>query len=309
LSTWRPRFLVLAIGFACQERGADPDVTPREQGDAGECEDDVDNDSDGVADCDDADCADADACVDTDGDGLMDREELNLGTDPQLADTDRDGLDDGEEVELGTDPTRADSDGDGSPDGLEVAEGTDPLVVEFSYQGGWPYNSEDVKQAIEESSPSEAEAVVGGRFERFTLEDQFGDMVDLYDFAWQGVPIVLQLSAEWGEPDRALSEWLRERPTNGYFALSPQLARAVQEGRIRWITVLCEARSGGQPSGAAARIWFDEFPNPVVPVLADAAGGLRAFADIQRWPLLIALDEDMTVTAYDDWDFIDRLAR
>jgi uncharacterized protein YegL len=77
--------------------------------------------------------------VDTDGDGLSDAEEvgtLQTGpdgdyydgiTDPTNADTDGDGLSDSEEVELlGTDPTNADTDGDSLTDGAEMLEGFEP---------------------------------------------------------------------------------------------------------------------------------------------------------------------------------------
>ncbi|MGB0847294.1 MAG: DUF6923 family protein, partial [Thiolinea sp.] len=68
--------------------------------------------------------------IDTDSDGLTDAEEADLGTDPALADTDDDGLNDGEEAggadgdasttADNTNPLNPDTDGDGIYDGPEV---------------------------------------------------------------------------------------------------------------------------------------------------------------------------------------------
>ncbi len=94
----------------------------------GDCGDGIDNDEDGLTDCDDPDCTSGSTSSgDADGDGLSYCEEVELGTDPDVADTDGDGLLDGDEITEGTDPLDADTDDDDLPDGDEITEGTDPL--------------------------------------------------------------------------------------------------------------------------------------------------------------------------------------
>lgn len=81
-------------------------------------------------DPDDADCALALDRLDNDGDGLLNCEERFLGTSPDLFDTDADGIPDPVEVRAGTNPVFADADVDldydGTPNALEVAWHTNP---------------------------------------------------------------------------------------------------------------------------------------------------------------------------------------
>ena len=64
--------------------------------------------------------------VDTDSDGLTDSQEASLGTDPNNPDSDGDGIPDGREVNaLGSNPLDTDTDSDGLTDGLEVDHSCD----------------------------------------------------------------------------------------------------------------------------------------------------------------------------------------
>ena len=122
--------------------------------------------------------------ADTDGDGLDDQEEQALDTDPLLADTDGDYLDDGDEHTRGTDPLIMDTDADGYIDGDEVHAGTDPLdITDVIYIGGWPYNRD--KDALGDPQLEGISPETGSQFARLRRIDQFGDEVDLYDFAYR----------------------------------------------------------------------------------------------------------------------------
>lgn len=133
--------------------------------------------------------------ADSDGDGLLDSEEATTGTDPAVADTDGDGLSDGDEVETGTDPLATDSDGDTYSDFDEMTEGTDPMDAESRiYTGYWPYNPD--KDSVEDPG-WDTRAAEGNAFPHFIGVDQYGEEVDIYDYAMQGRPVVIDLSAEW----------------------------------------------------------------------------------------------------------------
>jgi Bacterial TSP3 repeat len=87
----------------------------------------------------DADCRMATDRLDDDGDGLLNCEERYFGTNSRLIDSDADGFPDDVEIRMGTNPasadTLADTDFDGALNGTELAAHTDPShsdVADFS---------------------------------------------------------------------------------------------------------------------------------------------------------------------------------
>jgi hypothetical protein len=87
----------------------------------------------------DADCRMATDRLDDDGDGLLNCEERYFGTNSRLIDSDADGFPDDVEIRMGTNASAADtlgdSDFDGALNGTELAAHTDPLhndVADFS---------------------------------------------------------------------------------------------------------------------------------------------------------------------------------
>ena len=132
----------------------------------GQCSDELDADSDGLAECD----------------------ELELGTDPESADSDGDGLNDSEEVALGTDPLSVDTDGDGFDDAVEADCVSNPLDAdEVCYSCGWEHNDPG---NLESTGSAKGDVV-----DNIQLVDQCGDMVDLWDF--HGQYHVLYMTAAW----------------------------------------------------------------------------------------------------------------
>ena len=92
-------------------------------------------------------------------------------------DVDQDGLLDFEEEAAGTDPFVADSDGDNHSDGDEIAKGTDPLDFEdHPYLGGYEIDKDCRDQIVAEGNE------VGQVTVNISGPDQFGEMVDSYDF-------------------------------------------------------------------------------------------------------------------------------
>lgn len=104
----------------------------------------------------DADCKLGEDKLDDDGDGLLNCEERFLGTSPRLMDSDADGLPDPVEFRLGANPVATDdltdTDFDGAPNGLEVRAHTDPIrddSAQFSIHG-YRY---DVREQRQEMQP------------------------------------------------------------------------------------------------------------------------------------------------------------
>jgi thiol-disulfide isomerase/thioredoxin len=247
-------------------------------------------------------CDDKAEDVDSDGDGLLDSEEAALGTDKDNTDTDGDGISDGDEVAQGIDPTLADTDGDGYLDPWELAEGKDPADPESRiYTGGWPYNPD--KDALVDPG-LEGGSSVDDMVPRFTMLDQFGEEVDFYDYAGHDKPIVLDLSGVWCGYCKEMAAWLDHQPGNFYdqyaesygwtewVELVPEL---VDNGDIYWVTLIDSDASGRTPEWEDIEAWYEDYPNPAVPVLLEDQGDISEWMNPNGFPYVILVESDMTI--------------
>jgi len=209
---------------------------------------------------------------DSDGDGMLDGEEVEAGSDPLNPDTDADRLSDGDEVTNKTDPTNPDTDGDGYLDGDEVAEGSDPADPNsLIYKGHWPYWYD--KDSLGNKSFDHTGLSAGDKLPRHIAKDQNKDLVDMYDFAGPEQTyefIAVDTSAEWCGPCQVVSLWLSGGPD--YYELEPDygdLRAAINDGSFQWITVLTQDNAGDPPGVQVLKSWDDQFPNEMIPVMAD----------------------------------------
>ena len=220
-------------------------------------------------------------------------------TDPDL-DTDGDGLPDVEEEEMGTDPTLVDTDSDGYTDFEEHDAGTDPLdASSVIYIGGWPYNPD--KDSIDDPG-WDLEVSEGMVMPRFRALDQFGDEVDLYDFADRGAQIVLDVGTWFCEPCKSLAGWLSDGDTSELDEMGwwkedfVPLREKVNSGELYWITVLF---SQGDPvTQEEAAAWDEAWPNEHIPVLADTELQLQGFLQVTSMPNISVVDPDMSLVVW-----------
>ena len=239
--------------------------------------------------------------LDSDGDGLLDHEEADLGTDANNVDTDGDGLADGEEADEGLDPLSTDTDGDTYLDPWEKAEGSDPLDPESRiYSGYWPYNPD--KAAYEARSWDDASMTLGAPLPWLVYRDQYGDHVHVYDFADQGRPVVLDVSAMWCVPCRGLSAWVSGvADPFGFGQAWPDIATAVADGRVTWLTVIGQNLSGAPPSDEDLALWHEEFGSEEtrVPSLGDDGNVAATYIAFGAWPTVHLFTEtlELQVTA------------
>jgi hypothetical protein len=255
---------------------------------------DTDSDDDGVLDGDEVKRYGTDPTkTDSDGDTLADGAEVKAGTDPAKADTDGDRLDDAEEATKGTDPLDADSDGDGYLDGWEVDEGKDPLDAKsVIYKGGWPYNPD--KDDLAKGSWSGAGTSVGSRVARITLKDQYGEDVDLYDFAGQGVPVVIDLSAGWCSICRGMGTWLGGGSSGSWGSSYPKVRGNLASGKALWVTVLADDAFYGAPDVSDASWWDTNYGHGAVVLVDD--GSIKRAWSTGSYPRVFLADEDMLLS-------------
>jgi hypothetical protein len=259
-----------------------------------------DTDHDGVPDAQEAGFGMTVGEADTDHDGLDDGAELEAGTHPQVADYDQDALTDGQEVlEIGTDPWDPDSDGDGDDDGEEVAYGTDPLdAEEFVYAGGWPFQPDKDRFGAPEIGDADTEP--GDAFARLKLLDQYGEQVDLYDFAGHGKPTLVVIHAVWCPPSNGVGEWISGvGDSYGYDGYWPNVRGAVDRGEMFLVHVIGENRSGQDPTLEDVQAWAEKYPHDLVPVLAGNGDVVSVYINY-AWPSFYFLDENLRILAGSD---------
>jgi hypothetical protein len=270
-------------------RGECPDDAVRD--DAGDCAGANESDADTDADADSDTDTDADADSDTDTDSDADTD-----TPDPLGDRDADGVANGDEPTWGTDPDDADSDDDTYLDGWEILEGTDPTDRESRiYVGYWPYNPD--KDSYAPPIWDDAHLAAGEALPRFAYVDQFGDAVDIYDFAGHGRDVVVVVSAVWAGESRFLSQWLAgDYPE--YDERWPTVRDAVDTGAAYWVTVLEDDFTVGEsPDPEDAVVWAEMFPSDVCPVLVGDGEMERAYVSA-GWPVLVLVDENLEIVSY-----------
>ena len=225
-----------------------------------------------------------------------------------------------------------DTDGDGDSDKLELEIGTDPNNKEDRYYyGSWPYNPDKDRiegdnfpiicpSSISCDCESNEDCVnnncqrsargdwhctpkPGDLFPHFIAVDQYGEFVDIYDFSMQGKIIAIEFGAAWCSPCRELSSWLssgdnavtNNRWWKDEYAIIKQ---KIDRGEIYFITILFQDHLRDVAGYETVEDWHRQYPNNMVPVLADE------YADIHQWikptgyPCVNLLDENMRLVNF-----------
>ena len=145
---------------------------------------------------------------------------------------------------------------------------------------------------------------VGWVFPRVKTLDQHNQEVDLYDFANQGKPVLIEMSTGWCGPCQQLANWLmtgdetiKEKP---WWDDKFERVRALHdEGKFQWISFLYESADRTQASQEDCSYWDEAFPMPTVPVLLDRNKELHCYFKPMGIPLANVLDENMALLTYE----------
>ena len=158
-----------------------------------------------------------------------------------------------------------------------------------AYVGGWPC----IVEALDLDEPAPQDFALAARVPRLRGVDQFGDEVDIYDFAREE-PILVIACEAWVYSCRDVAAWLEGDDTWLNDAW-PDIPTAAEDGRLRVIMVLSEDLNGGSADGGLVRSWYEMWPVPHVPVLADPQAQIGGWMPVRDRPAAVLLDADLRV--------------
>jgi thiol-disulfide isomerase/thioredoxin len=131
------------------------------------------------------------------------------------------------------------------------------------------------------------------------MKDQFGDTVDLFDFHNDSKPVVVDISAQWCPPCNDLAAWIEGEPNAYYDQFWAAGPAVIARGDIYWITILGEDFEGNPAVKKTATEWYNDYPSPHIPVLADSDGTSITYVQLPWWPTGLLLEADLKVAYYD----------
>ena len=207
------------------------------------------------------------------------------------------------------------------------------ITPSYSYKGGWPVNlnsdkiddpgfdlpcpgatgcecktNSDCDNNNCQSHPKGNYCVPkkGDIMPRFEAIDQFGESVDLYDFANQGKMILIELSAAWCSPCNDFSSWLANNDKkiieNRWWKDRYLPIRDMIENKeIFLINFMYEGTDKTNKTTATpedVKTWYEKYPDPNVPVLADEYRFIHSWVRPTGLPCIFLVDENMRLINY-----------
>ena len=221
-----------------------------------------------------------------------------------------------------------DSDGDGYSDIIELEVGTNPNdKADRYYYGNWPYNpnkdkiqgakipiscpdniSCECKENIDCPNKNCQKAIRGSAmyctpkpgdtFPRLIAVDQYGEFVDIYDFALQGKIIAIEFGAAWCSPCNDLSEWLssgsEKIKSNRWWKDEYSIIKEkIDKGEIIFITILYQNEMREDMDYNGVESWHNKYPHSKIPVLADEYRDIHQWIKPTGYPCINLLNENM----------------
>ena len=143
----------------------------------------------------------------------------------------------------------------------------------------------------------------GTVFPNYKLIDQYGEMVDLYDFANQGKLIVIEFSTSWCQPCKDFAAWLSfgdETVTSHRFWKEEYgiIKELIKKEKIYFINIQSQDRYKEPSSLESIQDWAYDYPDELIPILSDSNYDVRNWARVTAYPTMIVLNEKMEILQF-----------
>ena len=141
---------------------------------------------------------------------------------------------------------------------------------------------------------------VGDQLPRLAGVDQCGEEVHLYHLGG-GPPLIISVHAMWSPPDRDMASWLAGTGGTpaGWTDDYDDVREAVEEGELRWVSLLLQNDSGGAATAADAVAWASDYPTDNVPVLTgEDVTSLFGWFGSKSVPYLVLVDGNMQLLTF-----------
>jgi len=166
--------------------------------------------------------------------------------------------------------------------------------------------NDDCKSGECFSSPRSGQYCLQGAgtiFPQFKLMDQFGEEVDLYDFAGHGKLIVLEMSTAWCAPCQKLAAWLTDNDlavtNHKWWKEEYNIIRdLVNDQKVFFITIQVQDSYKTPSSLESLEDWYNMYPHEQIPLLADSDYGVRDWMRTSGYPTIIVLNDKMEIVQF-----------
>ena len=208
---------------------------------------------------------------------------------------------------------------------------SDPINVE--YFGGWPINLN--KSEIKDPGPIDCSGdlksdtcscikdeecysgkcfnsprvggyclqMPGAVLPQFKLMDQFGEEVNLYDFAGHGKFIVIEMSTSWCAPCQQLAAWITDNDlsvtSHKWWRKEYNIIRnLIADKKIFFINIQTQDVYKTPASIESLEDWYNMYTDEHVPILADSKYEVRDWVRPTGYPTIIVLNDKMEVVQF-----------
>ena len=150
--------------------------------------------------------------------------------------------------------------------------------------------------------------VEGTRIPRFRLQDQFGDLVDIYDFYGSGKYILIELSAAWCGVCHELASWITYNDTvitekRFWKDEYKQIKDMIINDEIYFIHIQFQDEYRDNATQQTIEEWYSTYPDDKIPVLGDFNRAVHTLLKPTGLPVVILLNDKLEIVQYSNRGF------